>query len=295
MHTLGAGIGVRVETQSGLPPLRADKGQLETVLVNLATNARDAMSGNGVLTFQAIDEILPKVADPRPIVDVKPGRYIRLTVTDTGTGMTPEILKRVAEPFFTTKPLGRGTGLGLAMARGFIEQSGGALLIESEAGSGTQVHLWLPVAEVQIRGSDRKEITALRGQAARLMLVDDEPLVRETLAGHLQYAGFSVIAVESAEAALAALDAGETIDLLITDLSMPGMNGVALMREVNRRLPQLPSVLLTGFATSAAEVAVGGTVGGLFSLMRKPVNDRELHERITMLLAGAGSMKLGQT
>ncbi|MEO8713718.1 MAG: ATP-binding protein, partial [Acetobacteraceae bacterium] len=141
-HTIGTGIAIRVEAADSLPPLQADKRQLETVVVNLATNARDAMAGEGTLTLAAAaDRAVPTC------LHLMPGDYVRLSVTDTGTGMDAATLARATEPFFTTKPAGQGTGLGLAMARGFAEQSGGAILVESEPGRGTTVTLWLPRAD----------------------------------------------------------------------------------------------------------------------------------------------------
>jgi len=138
-HTLGGGVEVRIELAPDLPKFETDRAQLETVLVNLATNARDAMAGAGVLTFAAAPSLDP--------TQLKPGAYIHISVGDTGKGMSGEVLERAAEPFFTTKPQGLGTGLGLAMARGFSEQSGGGLTIESAVGRGTTVHLWLPIAQ----------------------------------------------------------------------------------------------------------------------------------------------------
>ena len=287
-HTLGTGIGVRVDAATSLPPLIADKGQLETVLINMATNARDAMSGSGVLTLTATIEMLPKADGPRPVLDLKAGSYVRLGVSDTGSGITAEVLARVSEPFFTTKPQGQGTGLGLAMARGFIEQSGGAMLLESQPGQGTTVNIWLPVADAASLSAEpyRRVEDKRRDRTARLLVVDDEPLVREIIVQQLQAAGHSVISVNAPQEALALLDAGEPIDLLVSDLSMPGMDGIALVQEANRRRPTLPTILLTGFATNAAEIAVGGAVSGLFSLLRKPVTEQELAERVAMLLEG---------
>jgi PAS domain S-box-containing protein len=287
-HTLGAGTSVRVDAPTGLPSLLADKGQLETVLINMATNARDAMGGTGVLTLAAAIEVLPKADGPRPVADLKAGSYVRLGVSDTGIGMTPEVLARVTEPFFTTKPQGHGTGLGLAMARGFIEQSGGGMLIESQPGHGTTVNIWLPMADAASMldepggraGKDR------RGQTRRLLVVDDELLVREIITQQLEAAGHTVVSAGDSQEALALLDGGEPIDLIVSDLSMPGMDGIALVREANRRRPKLPAILLTGFATNAAEIAVGGAVSGLFSLLRKPVTEQELVERVAMLLEG---------
>ena len=146
-HTLGgAGLSVRVEAGPGLPPVLADRGELEAVLVNLATNARDAMPRGGALTLAATAETVADGAAPRP-AGLRPGRYVRLAATDTGNGMDPATLARAAEPFFTTKPEGEGTGLGLAMARDFAEQAGGGLGLASEPGRGTTVTLWLPAAD----------------------------------------------------------------------------------------------------------------------------------------------------
>ena len=404
-HTLGAGVEVRVEAQAGLPPLLADKGQLETVLVNLATNARDAMSGEppgstpslqaihreairpaernvegrfvgqsegfaiaqrsvpkggtlgealassekatprgsdvaeggeappcrpsatslrgiaegdearapkgapergeppgstpggGVLTLSAALKILgrdggvPGADRPLPAA-LKAGRYLRLAVSDTGSGMPPEVLARVAEPFFTTKPPGKGTGLGLAMAKGFAEQSGGALAIESAPGRGTTVALWLPVAAGQTVVPPSPEAEAarpFRGGRGRILLVDDDAAVRRVTAEQLEEAGYAVLPADAGPAALALLDAGEAVDLLVSDLSMPGMDGVAVIREAQRRRKGLPAILLTGFATNAAELAVGGALSGTFSLLRKPIEAHALAERAAMLLEGAAA------
>jgi PAS domain S-box-containing protein len=292
-HTLGAGIGIRVDADPNPPPLFADKGQLETVLVNLAANARDAMDGRGSITLAAAVEARPRARTASGTPSLKAGRYVRLTVADNGPGMPPEILVRATEPFFTTKPRGQGTGLGLAMARGFAEQSGGAFDIESAVGCGTAVSLWLPIADTPTAARDAVESHQVRtDRRSRILLVDDEALVRAITAEELEEAGFSILAVESSATALALLDAGEAVDLLVTDLSMPGMDGLELIREVQRRRPGLPAVLLTGFATNAAELAVGGAVSGTFSLLRKPVPPTELAERISVLVEGTGAPPL---
>lgn len=289
MHTLGTGIGVRVDAASDLPALHADKGQLETVLVNLATNARDAMAGSGVLSLGARLEVVGNGGQQHEwLGHLKPGAYICLSVGDTGAGMSSEILGRVTEPFFTTKEHGRGTGLGLAMAHGFAEQSGGGLHIESTPGHGTTVRLWFPLARADTADTYKADAD---GQpttgSARLIVVDDEPLVREIITQQLEAAGYSVRSFASGTDALAALDAGEEADLIVSDLSMPGMDGIALIREAHRRRPKLPAILLTGFATNAAEIAVGGAISGTFSLLRKPVSEQLLVDRVEMLLEGA--------
>lgn len=288
-HTLGTGVGVRVDAPPGLPPLLADKGQLETVLVNLATNARDAMSGNGVLTLAARLDVLRSDGGLRMAGTLRAGPYVRLSVSDTGAGMTPEVLARATEPFFTTKAQDKGTGLGLAMARGFAEQSGGGLGIESEPGRSTTVSLWFPIAVGGAVPSTRMEVVApaLPGRRASVLLVDDEPAVRELTAEGLERMGFAIAAAASGPAALARLDAGEEVDVLVTDLSMPDMDGLAVIREAQRRRPGLPAILLTGFATNAAELAIGGALSGTFSLLRKPVTPETLAERVSVLLDAA--------
>ncbi|MDO9712214.1 PAS domain S-box protein [Paracraurococcus lichenis] len=285
-HTLGAGIEVRVETQEGLLPLLADKGQLETVLVNLATNARDAMSGQGVLSLTATAETVSREGHP---AGLSAGEYLRLSVADTGSGMDQATLARVLEPFFTTKGIGRGTGLGLSMAKGFVEQSGGTLAIESTRGQGTVVVLWLPTTagEGTTRPSSGKEQSAEMRTHARILLVDDETQVREMIAEELAAAGCTVLPMESGAQALERLDAGEAVDVVVTDLSMPGMDGIAVIREAQRRRTGLPAILLTGYATSAAEFAIGDMVNGPVCLLRKPVDGAALADQVAILVQKA--------
>jgi len=286
-HTLGGGIEVRVQASLALPPLLADKGQLETVLVNLATNARDAMSGTGTLTLTAEAETVLRGEPLWPQgTTLRPGRYLRLSVADTGSGMDAATLARATEPFFTTKPVGQGTGLGLSMAKGFAEQSGGALRIESERSQGTTISLWFPVAEDRSPAAFPPAPLSHRPfpRRARLLLVEDEPIVRTVIAAQLEAAGHSVLTAGSAAAALGLLDTGAPVDLMLSDLSMPGMDGLGLIREAQRRRPGLPAILLTGFVTDAAEIALGGALSGAFSLLNKPIEAERLLERIAALL-----------
>jgi PAS domain S-box-containing protein len=297
-HTLGAAVDVRLRLQAGLAPLLADRGQLETVLVNLATNARDAMPDGGELTLSADHETIAAGSAPVP-VGLAPGRYIRLTVADAGVGMDAATLARAREPFFTTKQSGAGTGLGLAMAQAFAEQSGGALAIESQPGIGTTVTLWLPEA-VPDAASEAVPDTAMAaiarsaaGQAAqarepaapaRILLVDDEAMIREVLGQQLEEAGFEVL---SAASGAEALDLAETthVDAVITDLSMAGVDGLAVIRGLQARSPGLPAVLLTGYAGDETALALSGALSGTFSLLRKPVTEVQLLDRVRALLA----------
>ena len=284
VQTLGSPITIRVESGPGLPAVMADRGQLETVLVNLATNARDAMPDGGTLTLAAAAEevVAPRVHP----AGLKPGQYARLAVTDTGTGMDQTTLERALEPFFTTKPQDKGTGLGLSMAKGFAEQSGGALAITSALGRGTTVTLWLPVADVRQEAAQvQPGLAPVAGLARRVLLVEDEDVVREMLVASLEDAGFAVLAAGNGAEALALLEAGEPVDALVSDLSMPGMGGLELIREAHVRRSGLPAVLLTGYAGEVAHLAVSGAQPGAFSLLRKPVSVAQLVDRIEMVLA----------
>ena len=284
--TLGARIRVEVEAPPGLPTILVDRGQLETVLVNLATNARDAMPRGGTLALSAVVE---EIGEPAAGA-MGAGRYVRLSATDTGEGMDADTLRRAAEPFFTTKPLGQGTGLGLAMARSFAQASGGRLDVRSAPGRGTTVTLWLPIVveapRTQADGSSHR--APRRGdRAARLLLVDDEAIVREVLAAELQDAGYEVAQAIDGIAALALLDGERCFDMLVSDLAMPGMDGVSVIREAQRRHPCLPAILLTGYAGDAATLAVSGALGGRFMLLRKPISGAELADHAATLLDDA--------
>jgi len=284
--TLGAGVQVRVEAAAALPPLLADKGQLETVLVNLATNARDAMQGRGTLALTATAEQVPHGGGKSHPACLEAGSYIRLQASDTGRGMDAETLARASEPFFTTKGSGKGTGLGLAMARGFAEQSGGGLRIESNPGHGTTITLWLPVADPLAASLEHQEdlSPSATAERPRILLVDDEELVRAVLAQQLADQGYDVLQAGGSAAALAVMEAREPVDLLLSDLSMPGMDGIALIQEARCRKPGLPAILLTGYATDAAELVANGAAEGSFSLLRKPVTGSQLAHRISTML-----------
>lgn len=286
-HTLGASIEVRLKLEPGVPPLMADRGQLETVLVNLATNARDAMPEGGRLTMCASEDTVAPGTGPHP-AGLAPGRYVRIEVADTGSGIDPLTLTKVLEPFFTTKPAGQGTGLGLSMAKGFAEQSGGGLSIESTPRRGTTVALWLPVAsDPSPMLADEAAKTTATARTHRVLVVDDELLVRETVVAQLQDAGFDVQAASSGAEALELLDEGARPELLVTDLAMPAMSGLALMREARRRRPGLPVLLLTGYAGEAARLVQDANVDMAgFALLRKPVGERELVDRALELAAG---------
>jgi signal transduction histidine kinase len=288
-HTLGAAITVTVDSASNLPAVLADKGQLETALVNLATNARDAMPKGGTLRFVVATEIVTQAA-VHP-ADLRPGHYVRLSISDNGTGMSRSALARASEPFFTTKPIGQGTGLGLSMVKGFAEQSGGGMTIASAPGHGTVVTMWLPAAEQADAAAPPLGVALpVRSPAdrpRRVVLVDDEAMVRDTLSAALTDAGYAILALESGSEALVLLRSAESVDVLVSDLSMPGMDGLTVIREAQRIRPGLPAVLLTGYAGHGAQLAIGGALERSFALVRKPVAIGQLCDRIEALLAVA--------
>jgi CheY-like chemotaxis protein len=250
---------------------------LETVLVNLAINARDAMPEGGTLTFAAAlamvaqGTIHPTVRDP--------GAYIRISVSDTGIGIDCSLLERVLEPFFTTKPPGQGTGLGLPMAKAFAEQSGGGLAIDSGPGRGTTVSLWLPVA-------DGESVNAARAPN-RVLLAEDDPMVSETLAAVLEDAGYDVALARTGAEALEMLRTSARVDALVTDLSIRELGGLALINEAHRCRPGLPAILLTACPDMDSALAMKGAFTGAFSLLRKPVSAVYLVSRIKAMIAAA--------
>ena len=275
-RTLGKGVEVKVDCPSDCPDLLADRRQLETALLNLAGNAREAMAGVGALTLGARRERDDEARRPPFEAQLRPGDYVRIEIRDTGPGMEPAVSARATEPFYSTKPRGQGVGLGLSMAKGFADHSGGALRIDSQPGAGATVALWLPVAQAVVEEPRAKELAG-RG---RLLLVDDDPLVRALVSEQLRCAGYNVTECGDGGAAIARLDSGLAVDLLLTDFAMPEMNGVALAREARKRRPKLPVVVLTGYPSEAADAAGDAD----FALLRKPINRDALIGRVSLMI-----------
>jgi signal transduction histidine kinase/ActR/RegA family two-component response regulator len=282
VHTLGPAVHVRLNIAAGTPALLADRAQLETVLVNLAINARDAMLPlGGTLNIGAVTEIVPASS----AAGLRPGTYVRLSVDDTGCGMDAETLRRATQPFFTTKEKGHGTGLGLAMVQGFCEQSGGMLDIRSLPGQGTRVSVWLPrAAEPSPDLSALASPCLAMGRSCNIMLVDDEPEVLALLAEGLRERGHVVVEAGGGLQALGTLAADTAIELLVTDLSMPGIDGFTLITEARRLRPGLPAMVLTGFAAEAEELLKQATKSGPIAVLRKPLPPEVLSQRICALM-----------
>ncbi len=241
--TTGPQINVVAEVAAGLPRAMADPNQLEMALLNLAVNARDAMPDGGTLRISATEE-----ADPPAGLGLQAGPWLRLSVADTGIGMNAETLKRAIEPFFSTKGIGRGTGLGLSMVHGLASQLGGALHITSAPGLGTHIELWLPqTSDAAIVAGPAAESDLGAGRGA-VLLVDDEDLVRATTADMLQDLGFDVTEASSSEEALRLIEGGAAIDLLVTDFLMPGMSGAELAARVRALRGDVPVLVVSGYA-----------------------------------------------
>ena len=275
-RSLGGLVQVRTRLGPELPPALVDPDQLELAVLNLCINARDAMPEGGEIE---IGTDFARIADDP---DLAPGPYIRLTVTDAGSGIPPELLKRVCEPFFTTKAVGQGTGLGLAMVFGLAQQSKGRLNIESTVGVGTRVELALPCAEGAVEAAAAPEIeTPPAPRPARVLVVDDDPEVRHVTASFLADFGYRETEAESGAAALALLER-ERFDLVVADLAMPGMSGVDLAASVRAARPGLPVLILTGHA-DAIEIPED------LPVLAKPFQSAELARQVSALLDPAGA------
>ncbi len=281
-RTLGSGITVQASVEADLPPMMADKGGLETVLVNLATNARDAMLDEAGLPGAGPNWVSLHAARDDDATGLPRGPYVRLEVADSGPGMDGDTLAHAAEPFFTTKPRGRGTGLGLSVARGFAEQSGGLMAIQSVPGQGTTVQIWLP-AIIAAAAPVRPDVRPV------VVLVDDDVEVRDVLADILASHGCRVSGYADATSALARI-ADEAPDLLISDLSMPGTDGMTLIRQARLLRPGLAAILLTGHSGPELDAAVANMTGGRVILVQKPVQSAALVAEISVLLPDGVSL-----
>jgi PAS domain S-box-containing protein len=246
-HTLGGLVNVEWQLSEGVWTVFADRAQLELALLNLIINARDAMPSGGTATVTADNHEV--AADELPGID--PGHYVRISIADTGTGISPENLEKVMEPFFTTKEVGKGSGLGLSMVYGFAKQSNGAFRVDSELGKGTTAELWLPRAPETATGAIEiaDEPTSHPLRPLKVLLVDDHPEVRSTTAALLEDNGHEVAQAENGAAALTLLKERKCdFDLLITDYAMPHLSGTDFLREARLLCPDVPALLITGYA-----------------------------------------------
>jgi PAS domain S-box-containing protein len=272
VSTVGPRIKIEFDLHPDLPAAFADANQLEMALLNLAVNSRDAMPDGGKLTIAVGTEHLQSGHSAA----LAAGAYLRLCVHDTGVGMDEETRRQAAEPFFSTKGIGRGTGLGLSMVHGLAAQLGGALELESEPGSGTTVKIWLPVADREVARPLPLTDPVLGPGSGTVLLVDDEQLVRASTADMLTDLGYRVVEAQTAEEALRKLDEEFHLDILITDHLMPGMTGAELARAVAQRRPDLRVLLISGYAEAEG-------VGLEFVRLTKPFRQAELAKALLEL------------
>lgn len=280
-RTLGSGIRIDTVLAGNLGPVLVDAGQLESALLNLAINARDAMPDGGRLTLRTAAVTIPAEADPR--AGPAPGDYVEIVMIDTGTGMTPDVLARVFEPYFTTKRPGHGTGLGLIMVYGLVSQSGGHISIDSAPGEGTIVRLLLPRAAAEQPEPTRTAADPANdaGTGELVLLVEDEPDVRRLAARLLGELGYRLLEAGDGPAALAILAEQPHIDLMLTDVVLPhGMSGIELARRARELRPGLPVLFMTGYAEGVP--AAGGAE---IDLLQKPFRKTELAVRLRRALA----------
>jgi signal transduction histidine kinase len=285
-HAVGAAIEIETRCVAGSCRSHIDPVHFETAVLNLAVNARDAMPFGGTLTIETevVDLDACFVAD-HP--EVQPGAYVRIAVSDTGSGMAPETVARVFEPFFTTKAVGKGTGLGLSQVYGFVKQSGGHIEIESAPAAGTTVRLYLPLAEGEAasRPSFRENRAAQDGAVGSetVLVVEDDPDVLEMVLTSLNDLGYRTIVARNGAEAMAVLESATPIDLLFTDLVMPGgIGGAVLAREARRLRPDIKILLTSGY--SARPAAAGDGLPGDSQLISKPYRQRELALKIRAVL-----------
>ncbi|WP_427026498.1 PAS domain-containing protein (plasmid) [Aureimonas ureilytica] len=285
-RTVGPGIALRIHSADDLWPVLVDPNQLENALLNLCINARDAMPDGGTLTIELFNQHLDAASAGER--DLPPGDYVSLCVADTGTGMTADVLSRAMEPFFTTKPIGVGTGLGLSMIYGFVRQSGGQVRMDSTPGEGTRVCLHLPRHRGEAEGTESGDASAELPQAEAgqtVLVVDDEALVRMLIVEVLENLGYAALEAEDGPSALAELRRGGRIDLLVTDVGLPnGMNGRQVAEAARELRPDLKVLFVTGYAEGT--VLNPEHLGPDTQVVTKPFALDDLARRIAALVSG---------
>ncbi len=263
-RTVNENIALRIEPDEGCPHAIVDANQLENAILNLAINARDAMPDGGTLTVSVSTAELEAGAGP----EIDAGRYVVIAVSDTGVGMAPEVMDKVFEPFFTTKPIGQGTGLGLSMVYGFVRQSGGQVRVHSALGQGTKVSLYLPASDSDADIIGDPGAIVREGQGQTVLVVEDDPSVRLLVREVLEELHYVAVEAGDAAQAIPILKSGQKLDLMVSDVGLPGMNGRQLAEVAREHRPDLPILFVTGYAENAAIRA--GFLGTNMDMITKP-------------------------
>jgi PAS domain S-box-containing protein len=281
-RTIGETIQLELQLAAGLWLTRCDPNQLENAVLNLVINARDAMPDGGALTITTRNVTL-SVEDANANPDIRPGEYACLAISDTGVGMPPEVLARAFDPFFTTKPIGQGTGLGLSMIYGFARQSEGQVRIQSTPGLGTTVEMFLPRFHGSLDSTANPEPVATSAAAlSTILVVEDEEDVRNLITEYLGELGYRTLCARDGTAALGILSSPEQIDLLLTDVGLPGMNGRQIADAARETRPRLRVLFMTGYAENAA-LDEGFLAEGM-QLLAKPFAMEALSNKVAHLL-----------
>jgi DNA-binding response OmpR family regulator len=280
-RTMSESIEVEIVSAAPLPPALVDANQLESAIINLAINARDAMPDGGRLTLSCEEQELDEAFCARNL-GVTPGRYVVVAVSDTGVGMDADTLEKVFDPFFTTKPIGQGTGLGLSMVYGFAKQSNGLVRIHSTLGVGTSVRIFLPVADAAPEDDMVEKAPIHHGDGQSVLLVEDDESVRLLVRDVLEELGYRATEAADGQQAVRILEEGQRFDLMISDVGLPGMNGRQLAEIAREHLPDLPVLFVTGYAESAT--ARRGFLSNNMQMIAKPFQIEMLSARIREML-----------
>ncbi len=276
-RSIGEHVKLVVQLATGLPPVRGDRGQIEAVLVNLAVNARDAMPGGGTLTIESgVTVVEGEQAGLFPPVPA--GRYVTLSVTDTGVGMSPDVVMRIFEPFFTTKPKGHGTGLGLATVHGIVAAAGGGLSVQSELGVGTTIRAFFPAAEQPTAAEGTPPVAVdVKSRGEIILVVEDEPAVLQVVMRMLRRNGYSVMVASTGTQALA-LAAGHDFDMLLTDVVMPEMSGLELAERFRALRPAASVLFMSGYSPEL--FGHKNAIAEGIALLQKPFTEQALLEAV---------------
>jgi CheY-like chemotaxis protein len=283
-RAVGSEIGVRFNLAEDLWHCRVDPNQLESAILNLAINARDAMPKGGSVTIATDNELLERES-ASGLGEIAPGRYVTVKLTDTGVGMPTDVLSRVFEPFFTTKEVGKGSGLGLSQVYGFARQSGGHVAIQSEVGKGTAVSLYLPWSEPSeaIVAKDAELVEPILADHTRILVVEDDDDLRDLTTHLVEELGYVACSASTGAAAMAIVERDSEIGLVFTDILMPGgMNGFELAAEIRRRRPGIAILMTSGFPGNFSTGACDD-----FDIIRKPFTQAELGAAFLQVLSAA--------
>jgi len=275
-------IEVDVQVDDDLEPVMGDATQVQQVLMNLCVNARDAMPEGGTLSIRAENTTLDE-KDARKNIDAEPGEYVCLSVSDTGVGMSDEVIDKIFEPFYTTKPEGEGTGLGLSTAYSIIKGHEGFIDVSSTKGAGTTFRVFLPVPDEDETPEDDRPTTVMQnGEGTRVFIVDDEPNILSATRDALEQSGFHVDTAQDGQDALDQLKACQfDVDVLITDIVMPNVDGVSLIKEVHAKRPDMPIIAASGLADSRTDEALDA---GADAFLAKPFTDEKLRAALQQVL-----------